>query len=67
MKVPAHRRLGHHHSSSGNEKTLVFHPELKNERSNYPATSIADVVRINSKDRVYQGMCEIQNFIESSE
>ncbi|EFO22405.1 hypothetical protein LOAG_06084 [Loa loa] len=53
VKVPTHRRLGHHHSSSGTEK-LVFHPELKNERSNYSATSVADVVRINSKDRVYQ-------------
>uniref|UniRef100_A0A8R1TVP0 Uncharacterized protein n=1 Tax=Onchocerca volvulus TaxID=6282 RepID=A0A8R1TVP0_ONCVO len=58
VKVPTHRRLGHHHSSSGTEKTLVFHPELKNEKNNYPATSIADVVRINAKDRLYQGMCE---------
>ncbi|KAL3981667.1 hypothetical protein ACH3XW_43985 [Acanthocheilonema viteae] len=53
VKVPLHRRFGHHHSSSGTEKTLVFHPELKNERSSYPATSIPDVVRINSKERMY--------------
>ncbi|KAK6109857.1 hypothetical protein QQG55_37640 [Brugia pahangi] len=55
VKVPTHRRLSHHHSSSGTEKTFVFHPELKNERSSYSATSIADAVRINSKDRMYQG------------
>ncbi|CAG9535672.1 unnamed protein product [Cercopithifilaria johnstoni] len=53
VKVSPHRRIGHHLSSSGAEKTLVFHPELKNEGSNYPATSIADVVRVNSKDRMY--------------
>ncbi|KAM3726778.1 Chromatin assembly factor 1 subunit [Dirofilaria immitis] len=54
VKVPTHRRLSHHYSSSGTEKTLVFHPELKNEGNSYPATSIADVVRINAKDRIYQ-------------
>uniref|UniRef100_A0A0R3S1S2 PDZ domain-containing protein n=1 Tax=Elaeophora elaphi TaxID=1147741 RepID=A0A0R3S1S2_9BILA len=62
VKVPAHRRFGHHHSSPGTEKALVFHPELKNERSSYPATSIADVVRINnSKDRIYPA-CSLHSY-----
>lgn len=64
VKVPTHRRVCHHHSSSGTEKTLVFHSELKNERNNYPATSVAGSVRMNPKDRVYPGMCETQNLIK---
>lgn len=63
MKVPINRRLNHHHSSLITEKTVVFHPERKNERSSHPTTSISDVVRVNPKDRMYQGMCRTDKVI----
>ncbi|VDM91685.1 unnamed protein product [Litomosoides sigmodontis] len=61
VKVPIHRRFSHHHSSSITEKTVVFHPELRNERNSHPATSIGDVVRINSKERIYPA-CGLQSY-----
>uniref|UniRef100_A0A915PZI2 Bm8830 n=1 Tax=Setaria digitata TaxID=48799 RepID=A0A915PZI2_9BILA len=65
VKVSTGRRVSNHHSSSGTEKTLVLHPELKNGRNSYPTSSMADVVRINARDRMYQA-CGLHSYAAAS-